>query len=220
MIRTAGQKRKRSYKYPPRKRLRGLVPSYRGFQPRAFSQGEWKYVDWTISQASDQTGVITCINALTPGTGASQRIGMKVAVRSLEFKGQVRVTIATGVDQVQRYAVIIDRQCNGTGPVAMTDFWAANVYYSLRNLANRKRFKTVWDRMYSLNAAAEPDSQRCVKFYIKFRRPLIVEFNTGVAGTVADIVSNGLFFISSGQAPAGATAGSILGALRVRYTDM
>lgn len=177
-------------------------------------------MDTLVSQVADSTGAMTLLNGLQPGTGASQRIGMKVAIRSLEFKGQVRVTAATGVDQIQRYIILLDRQANGAAPAALTDFLTGGVYYSLRNLANRRRFKAIHDRMFSLNASGEPDSQRCWKFYIKFRKPIIVEFNAGNAGTVADIVTNSLYLMSLGQAPAGATAGSILGYCRLRYTDL
>lgn len=217
-------KRKQTTGYYARRQpaaKRRVQVSRMAYQPRAFQQGEWKYVDTVVSQAADSTGAMTLLNGLVPGTGASQRIGMKVALRSIEFKGQVRVTAATGADQIQRYIVLLDRQANGAAPAALTDFLnGAGVYYSLRNLANRRRFKAIHDRMFSLNATGEPDSQRCWKFYIKFRKPITVEFNAGNAGTVADIVTNSLYFISLGQAPAGATAGSILGYCRLRYTDL
>ena len=59
-----------------------------------------------------------------------------------------------------------------------------------------------------------------MKAYIKFRRPIVTEYNAGVAGTIADIATNSLYLITIGQQNAGLTAGITLGTCRIRYTDM
>lgn len=215
------------YRGPPRKTRRttaprsgGLVPSYRGYTPRAFSRGEWKFLDLTVNNAMDTTGAMLLLNGLQPGSSASQRIGMKVSIRSLEMKLIGFATAGTGVDQEHRWLVLLDRQANGAAPAALTDFLAAGNTKGLRNLANRRRFKIVLDKRYYVNSAGEPGAARVFNVYMKFRRPLIVEYNAGVTGTVADIVSNSLFLVLIGQQAAGATAGTLQGYVRIRYTDM
>ena len=215
------------YRGPPRKTRRttaprsgGLVPTYRGWTPRSFTRGEWKYLDTTINTACDTTGSMTLVNGLQPGTGASQRIGMKVMLRSMELSLVNSVPPVTGTDQNHRFLVLLDRQCNGAAPTALTDFLTPGNYLGMRSLVNRRRFKIILDKRCSLNASGEPGSDRLWKFYIKFRRPIIVEFNAGVAGTIADIVTNSLYIISVGQAAAGVGAGTLLGYCRIRYTDM
>lgn len=168
----------------------------------------------------DQNGVFVLLNGLIPGSGASQRIGQKVEIRSLECRLNTRATAGTGIDQIHRLIILMDRQCNGAAPVALTDFLNAGNYQGLRQLNNRKRFKVVKDYYLSLNATAEPGSQRAIYKYMKFRRPIVVEYNAGIAGTIADIVSNSMFFVAIGQQPAGVGAGSCVGYFRIRYTDM
>lgn len=174
----------------------------------------------TVNNNMDTTGVLLLLNGLQPGSSASQRIGMKVAIRSLEMKLIGFANNGTGVDQEHRWLVLLDRQANGAAPAALTDFLAAGNTKGLRNLANRRRFKIIRDKRYYLNASGEPGSAREFNLYMKFRRPLMVEYNAGVAGTVADIVSNALYLVLIGQFSPGATAGMIQGYARIRYTDM
>lgn len=165
-------------------------------------------------------GVQTLVNGLVLGNTASTRVGMKITIRSIQFKGYTLSTATTGIDQGHRITLVLDRQSNGVAPALLTDYFTPGDWNGLRNLANRKRFKIIIDKTYALNASAEPGSWRAVKFYIKFRRPIIVEYNTANFGTVADIVCNSIYFVTVGSSAPGATAGSTYGNLRVRFTDM
>lgn len=128
-------------------------------------------------------------------------------------------TPGTGVDQVLRYQIFVDRQANGVA-CTIGQQLSANSVLGLRSMTNRKRFKCITDRAFNINAVGESGSFRYFHKYIKFRRPLIVEYNAGVAGTIADIVSNALYFYTVGSAAPGATAGVQYGNCRIRYTDM
>lgn len=189
------------------------------YQPRQ-PLGEWKYKDTLINVAIDATGTQTLLNGISPGNGASERVGMKICIKTVEIILRVKVTDGTGVDQDQRLMILLDRQANGAAPAALTDFLLAANITSPRALTNRKRFKTFWNKIYSLNASGESGSHRIYKAYLKFRRPIIVDYNAGAAGTVADISSNALYLITLGSVVAGATAGVAYGYIRLRYTDM
>ena len=207
---------------PPRKRQYrqyGLVPTYRGFQPRQFIRGEWKYLDVTVNVVMDTSGVVLLLNGLGLGNGASQRVGQNIAIRSIEFRLLSYVNAGTGVDQVHRYALVVDRQANATAMTGAQYLNAATIY-GLRLLENRKRFKTLYDKSRYMNATAEPNSGCYTHKYIKLKRPLITEYNTGNAGTIADIVSNSLYLYGIGSSAPGATAGFCTGYVRIRYTDM
>lgn len=197
----------------------GLRPTYRGFTPRAFSRGEWKYTDLGVNVQVDTATAVYLLNGLQPGTGASQRIGMKVSIRSVEIQMTDEATAGTGVDQVHAWGIVLDHQANGAAP-ALTDFITGGTPWGLRNLTNRKRFKMLLRKRTCINATGEAGTKRDHKIYMKFRRPIIVEFNAGVAGTIADIVTNSMFLWVSGSAAAGATAGRLIGNIRIRYQDM
>lgn len=212
-----------SRRAPPRKksyRRQGLAPTYRGYNPRQFSRGEWKFVDTTISTTNLNTSTaVLLLNGLAPGTSASTRVGNKVMMRSIQLNVTARVIAGTGVDQVVRWGVVLDRQANGAAPTYV-GIMSTNNVWGFRNLENRKRFKLLIDKQHLLNATAEPGSGRHYKIYMKFRRPIIVEFNNGVAGTIADIISNSLYLYGCGTEAVGSTASALYGYCRIRYTDM
>lgn len=212
---------------PPRKRTQarryGLVPTYRGFQPRMFSRGEWKFTDVFVNVDINTAPTITLLNGLVPGNSASQRVGNKVTIRSLEMRVRVQTIPATGVEQFCRWFIVLDRQANGAAPAAITDILTANSVTALRNLENRKRFKIIVDKAFPMGATSVSTgtvTSRMYKVYIKFRRPILVEFNNGVAGTIADIVSNSLHLCTLGNVAAGNTDCNLMTNVRLRYTDM
>lgn len=199
-----------------------MLPTYRGFSgPRGFSRGEWKYVDMTSNHAANTTGSVAFLIPVTSTTGVSGRIGNIIEIRSMELRIRCAVTPGTGVDQVQRYSIVLDKQCNAVGPTTLGQVYQTGTVMSTRNLENRKRFRLLLDKTFALNATAEPGSQNFRKFYIKFRRPIRVTFNNvgGSPATVADVVSNSLHLLSCGSEAAGATAGTHYWYCRLRYTD-
>lgn len=151
---------------------------------------------------------------------------MRVTIRSIELRIRATTTPATGVDQYCRISLVLDRQLNGAAPGAYTDIFLATSVTAPRSLANRRRFKILWDRAFpmgsNLNAGGTPSTlpnMRMFKSYIKFKRPIIEEFNTGVAGTVADIATNSLYLVTYGTEIAGNMDTNMAGYTRIRYTD-
>lgn len=220
--RTAGVNK--SYRPQKRRRTtsnrsRGLVPQYQGFVPRMFSLGEWKYLDTDVGNAVNTTGAYSLINGLTLGNTANSRVGQKISIRSIELRYYGFVTAGTGVDQIHRMSIIVDRQANGVTPTVGSHL-TSNTPVGLRDLAYRSRYKTLFDRVWTMNASGEPGSFRNMHVYLKFRRPIVVEYNTGNAGTVADITTNAIYFYRVGTQAAGGTAGSSNSTCRIRFTDM
>jgi len=196
--------------------------------PRYYRRGygmkpEWKYLDTAIAATPVNTaGTMNLLNGIAPGTSASQRVGMRVAIQSLELRLSLTM-VADCPSQFNRYLVILDRQPNSAAPAALTAFLTPGTYMGCRNLENRKRFKTLLDKCYVLggtaaNFATEPNKVY-EHIYLKYKKPIIEEFNSGVAGTVADIATNSIYFVSVGDVAAGATDSDFSLLCRMRYTD-
>lgn len=210
-----------SRKAPPRKRqFTGLVPTYRGFAPLQFQRGEWKYLDTTITFPVNDAGTVTLLNGMAPGTSATTRVGMNISIKSLECRFNIQPDLAAGSNQVLRFIALLDRQPNGALPSSIADFITPAASYGLRTLANRKRFKILMDKTYSLPALEQERSVMQKHWYMKFKRPINVEYNTGVAGTIADISTNALYFVGISTLPSGNTDGDCQGVARLRFTDM
>lgn len=182
----------------------------------ALSTGEFKSVDTVVSQAIDQTGAVTLVNGIARGDEINERNGRELTMRSIQFNARAYATSGTGSDQIGRVLIVYDRQTNAaalTGAQVLASFDTN----SPRNLENRRRFKILKDWRFPINAAGESGSHRVLQFYRRLRHP--VTFNSGDAGTVADITTGSIYVLSIGTNVAGATAGSLVGTCRIRYQD-
>lgn len=177
---------------------------------------ELKAVDVTSSLAADTTGALALMNGLVPGTGFSQRVGRQVQFVSLECNFLSKVTDGTGEDQYHRVLIVQDKQPNA-GALTITDVLNSVSTASFPNLVNQKRFRILLDRRIYLNDDSEPGSGRVWAWSTPIN--IVTQYNDGNAGTVADIATNSLYFISIGSEAAGATAGTELCASRLRFVD-
>jgi len=216
-MRGAPPARRRKTAYRP---SQGLVPTYRGYTPRSFGRGEWKYIETdAMNLTADTTPVLTLVNGVTMGTSAANRVGQSITMRSLQLRLVNAATPATGTDQIHRLLLVLDRQANGTAPTLPDILYPGGTLFTMRNLDNRKRFKILWDKTIVLDASGEPGTIRFTKMYLKFRRPVTVDFNGGNAGSIGDITSNSLYLCLLGSNAPGNTAGICQGNVRVRFTD-
>lgn len=176
---------------------------------------ELKNVDVAVSLAANNGGAVLLLNGVAPGTALNQRVGRRILLRSLRYYLAASVTAATGVDQFHRVLVVLDSQPNGAA-LAAADVLDGG-QSSQVNISNQLRFKILLDRRIYLNASGEPDSARLIDGSIGMNT--VVQFNSGVAGTVADIATNSLYLVVLGSEAAGVTAGTVAGTTRVRYSD-
>lgn len=160
-------------------------------------------------------------NIMVKGTSSSTRIGDNITLRSLEAR-IIMYNVATNGPTWVRYDIILDRQPNGA-LAAPGDMLNVVTTSGLRNLSNRKRFKTMHTKSQTLGALANGDepTQKQSHFYLKFRRPIKTDyFSGGNAGTIADISSNALLMLF--VADQGVAANNAIAdvSVRLRYTDM
>lgn len=177
---------------------------------------EWKSVDVNGNLDVDTTGALVLLNGIARGDDISERTGRKVTLRSIQLSLKSNVIGGTGVDQINRLMLVLDNQTNAA---ALTILQVLNTVnpLSMKNLENRSRFIILMDRVFPLNATAESGSMAINKYYKKVNIPVV--FNSGDAGTVADIVTGSLYLIAVGDAAAGVTAAKVYYYSRIRYED-
>lgn len=160
-------------------------------------RGELKYVDVDQQNNFAETGVGILLNGLAPGTGASQRIGKKVTLKSV----QLRLSIVAGTAGVAPFAgmvrcfLIYDKQANATTPT-VAQILEKVAGSSPMNMDNRDRFLVIYDRQFALDQAGGNQSSQ-LKMYKRLN--LTTVFNAGTAGTVADITSGSLYIVFIGE---------------------
>lgn len=207
---------------------------------------EYKFVDVNLGTASASTtlgpgaaATFTLLNGLTLGTSAFQRIGNKIAMKSLYWSLAVGMASAdadpatdTNVNNVPvRLMIIYDKQTNGTLPVvgdllsafsgiANTTARTIDVN-SPNNLNNRDRFIVLADKRFILQSGGP--SSRYIKKYKRLNTSVAYKSGATV-GDVTDITSGGLYFLAyrdtdlAGVADPAPTV-SLTGDIRLRYQD-
>lgn len=165
------------------------------------------------------TPIVTLLNGLSQGTTASTRIGRQILMKSIELRGHFQADSATTFTPV-RCACVLDRQPNGAAP-AFTDIYDAATPTALRNISNKKRFKVLFDSgvLAVTGNSSAPNDNSLIPYehYRKIKIP--VQYNSGNAGTVADIATNSLFMVFIGGTASGTADAGFTGSLRVRYED-
>lgn len=158
---------------------------------------------------------VLCLNAPTQGTGASNREGRYITMESIQINGVLNFAAQidqTAADQapVIKLWLVLDKQCNGG---TATGLDSENVYTNpvatviggispLRNMLFSKRFKVLKEfcldveQLQMTYDGTNIEQEGCHKVFEMFveLKGRKVEFSAN-AGTVADIVNNGLFLI-------------------------
>jgi len=156
------------------------------------------------------------LNAMAPGSTASQRIGRKIVLKSflMRYRGIVATTSVGG--SPVRMLVVYDKQANATAPTIL-DVLERDDFTSPNNLSNRDRFVTLCDHM------SDPVSQngnQGVQGVVY--KPLNLEtmFNDGTAGTIGDITSGSVYIFIAQTSGISVTGPQFEWDFRIRYSDM
>lgn len=173
------------------------------------------------------TGAVTLLNGMTQGTTTVTRIGQKIEMTSCQIKGLYynnitdlgNISGTPGCDLLQ-CSLVYDKQSNGAAPSwsdIFTDSTAINAPTGARNVNNLDRF-VVLKTFHVLISQAGPNAEY-FEHYIPMNHD--VRYNTGTAGTVADIQTGALYLAYSNSNPIAsvATSGMIVSNVRVSFKD-
>lgn len=247
-VRHAGYKRNRSSGPYASKRQYGAPRAFRpgydrtsGFYGMALAQRrarasrmnqELKFHDIDVDDSAiATTGTILnsgSVNLIAQGTEEDQRIGRKVVIKSINWRGTLVVpsssaasTVPLGITDTVRIIMYIDKQCNGA-TATVTDILATANYQSFNNLSNKERFRTLFDRTFdcmpsgiggdgTTNTAGA--SAQSFSFYHKCNLP--IEFSA-TAGALTEIRSNNIGVLAISRDGSTVTLDS---KVRLRFTE-
>lgn len=177
---------------------------------------EFKTTESISSIAFDSASpTVTLLNGVVPGLDDDQRIGRKITLRSLQTLGTI-FNGSSGVDQVVRIAVVLDKTPGGVLP-SYSNIFSSSGVDSMRNLDFRSRFQILSDQHIVVNTKGQYGDAHPVQSYRKMFTPTI--YNAGVAGTVADIESGALYLVTQGNVTGANVFATLSIAHRVRYID-
>lgn len=207
-------KRRRALKAIANARTAGLLGVERKYYDTAL-------IESAINATTDATNgehdpsATSMISTPAVGDGATNRDGKRIIIDQVEVNGCIEWTaIETGVNPQEIaevfVALVLDKQTNGAqmnsedcfvNPGADTDLAAS----PLRNLIQGSRFRVIRQECIHLdpkvtsegaNAFSVFGGSQNFKFFHKFRKGLIVNFNAGTTASVANVVDNSLHMIA------------------------
>lgn len=187
---------------------------------RGGSERKWLDTGLALGPIPTTGGITPSLNLIDSGTGPQERIGKRVTITSIAFRGQSFLnTTGTVVEMSDNVRIIcyLDKQCNGAAP-AVDDILQTASYYAFNNLENSDRFVTLWTRRITLNAKAFNSGGSAqymvpIKHYYKCQIP--IELKEAGTTAITDVKSYniGVLYISASG------YGRITGTFRVRFTD-
>jgi len=203
-----------------------LSGSYRA-RLAAAAPVELNFKDTSLAgQSFSTTPVLLLLNGMAQGTTASTRIGRRICVKSIQWMFDTESSSAS-VWNGYRFMIVLDKQANAATP-AFTDIYDVAQPTTFRNVSNMPRFQVLYDSKEVLSVGpttttgSDQQTESIVSKqdgYLKVNIP--VQFNAGVAGTIADIQTNALYFVMIGNSGI-STLNDVQiynGQVRIRYSD-
>lgn len=189
---------------------------------RGVADPETGFVDLALANyALDTTGSITLLATVPQGASVNQRVGKKIAWKSIQMRGTVASNSATTFTD-GAILLVYDRRPTGTLP-AITDVLVSVHSASMNNDANSGRFRILrrWDFALSGNITtpATGNEVKDATAYIKLASMPGV-FKAAGTGAIGDIEEGAIYLITCGSSAAGTTAAVANLGFRTRFLDV
>lgn len=172
--------------------------------------------------AATTTSSLFLLNGVDDGALATQRVGRRITMTSLEIRWSGSFAATTAGSSPLRLVVIYDKQTNGLAPLA-TDVFQVDLISSMMNLGNSRRFKVIIDELVENVSSAGPSGwnrKLWRDFTAKGTQPgLEVSFNANSTANVDSIQTGSLyaFVWQNGNLITAAPTQALYS--RVRFTD-
>jgi len=180
------------------------------------------YVDLAYGlYALDTTGGIALLNTIPQGAGTSERVGKRVALKSLQCRGYIGTNAATIASDVA-YMIVYDKRPTGVLP-GITDILVSINARAFNNDTNSGRFRILKrvDEVLIGSAANQYTccSTKSADWYLDLKG-LPQVFKAAGTGAIGDIEEGALYIVTVGTIGAGTTAAVMGAAFRLRYVDV
>lgn len=156
---------------------------------RRFINTEIKRVDYSATETSSTTATFDLLNGMAQGTTASTRVGQSVKCDGIFVRLAITIN-ASATTSFERVLVVMDKQANGAAP-AIGSILNATTVVSPFVIGAQNRFAILMDESFALSAGGI----QCVLYDKSIACSSHVEYNTGSAGTIADINTNSIYLI-------------------------
>jgi hypothetical protein len=150
---------------------------------------EDKYNDSQAATAIANAATYALMNGLQLGNTSVTRNGQSIKCADFQFTATLTMA-AAATTTFFRMIIFVDSASNATVPGVSDVYQDCTTVRSMRQVAYIKRFKVIYDELIALDT----NNPLCV-ISKTFSLSHHTEFNTGNAGTIADIASGSLYLL-------------------------
>jgi len=205
-------------------RMRGGQFSSGGRGARQFgvrAGNESGFLDTAIAvYALNTTGSLTLLNPVPQGAATSQRVGKRIALKSIEAHGNI-IAGNSGLSADFSYMIVYDKRPSGNLP-NITDVLNTVSPYSFNNDNAGSRFQTLkrvdGHTVGGNGTTLTAKSMHDFDWFMSLKERPTVFTNLGT-GAIGDIEEGAIYLITMGN-EAGALAPNANVAFRLRYIDV
>lgn len=187
-----------------------------------YPRAELKYIDNTQGGAAPgaapttdnlvAVGLTTYLCRVPQGTGASERVGLQINVKSVTYRFEVNLSTGTAPTS-GRVVLIWDKQPLATGTPSYATIFANPNYLAFMNPANTQRFTILRNTQFSLS----PNGDQELFFEGYCRLNMLSTYLTGQTTPVTGCLL--LALVSDGGGGGTPVPPVISGIYRMRYSD-
>jgi len=202
----------------PNERKRKLNPAHRG----GLLEGDYKVKDIHLTGTDYLTVTVqtTLLNGIARGDDDGQRNAREIYMKDVGIQGYALNRIASPARTLGRILLVYDRQCNGAALTLAQLIGDAppthiNTMFQYTLRENRRRFVVLKDWRVNIGVTGTFEAYSLIDWKVDLNLP--VEYNSGDAGTVADITTGSLYLVSFGSGVANSASFDLY--VRLRYFD-
>lgn len=204
------------------------------FQPSSGAT-ELKFLDTSMVIATSATAATfaTSPTVIVQGTGATQRVGLGVTIKSVQLRGRVVYdpgTSSAGAETMYMY-LVLDKECNGERPDASGTngiFTDADLSVAHMNIGNSSRFMILKKWVFNFNTMTRVpagsdinplrlgDMSYPIEYYSKVDFP--VKWQSNNSDGVLDGQTKNAIWLVTGSSHTQGTI-TVTGNMRVRFND-
>lgn len=177
----------------------------------------------STNYALDTSGSVTLLNTIAQGASVNQRVGKKVLLKALQFRGNLGNNSTATVNDIA-FMIVYDKRPTGALPT-ITDILASASVNAMNNDANAGRFTIIkrWDDILLGNATAPAnytDSMyKACDYYLPLKG-LPTVYKAAGTGAIGDIEEGALYLVTIGVSAPGTAAAALQGGFRLRFLDV
>lgn len=157
----------------------------------------------------------TLLNHTAQGTGATNRLGRKIALHSILVRYSLSLAPTSVGGSPCRILIVFDKQSNGVAP-AITDILLSNDFHSPMNLNNTDRFIIIFDEMTEPVAVSGNYS---VSKNLYRKLGLEVQYKDTSNNDITDFASGSIYAFVAQNSAVTTAAGAIASLTRIRFSD-